>query len=77
LTACIAQRPRFVWSYVFRGKARVQLGDRAGAVQDVKRALGVLPERERATFLRARIVLDPGLQPLCDVPEFKELGRLF
>ena len=27
LTACIAQRPRFTWNYLFRGQAYMQLGE--------------------------------------------------
>jgi tetratricopeptide (TPR) repeat protein len=39
LTACIAQRPGFAWSYLFRSEAHLQLADHASAAQDLQHAL--------------------------------------
>jgi hypothetical protein len=38
LTACIAQRPRFPWSYLYRAECFRLLGNAAGAKRDVGRA---------------------------------------
>lgn len=38
LTACIGQRPDFVWGYLFRGVANLQLGDLNAAKGDFQRA---------------------------------------
>ena len=38
LTACVAQRPRFGWSYQFRGRCAEQSGDPASARRDFERA---------------------------------------
>ena len=43
LTACLAQRPRFVFSYLFRGQANLQLGEPADALQDFQRGLDMNP----------------------------------
>jgi tetratricopeptide (TPR) repeat protein/tRNA A-37 threonylcarbamoyl transferase component Bud32 len=43
LTACIAQRPRFGWSFLLRGQAHLQEGDCAAATQDFERALNLNP----------------------------------
>jgi tetratricopeptide (TPR) repeat protein len=75
LTACVAQRPGFAWSYVLRGRARLEAGDTAGATQDFRRALERLPENERAAFWRDRILTAPGVGRVRDLPEFEELGR--
>ena len=34
LTACMGQRPRFVWAHLFRGQAYLQLGELVAAAQD-------------------------------------------
>ncbi|MFO1007784.1 MAG: serine/threonine-protein kinase [Planctomycetaceae bacterium] len=39
LTACIAQRPRFAWSYIFRSAACRALGESTAAIVDLERAL--------------------------------------
>jgi tRNA A-37 threonylcarbamoyl transferase component Bud32/tetratricopeptide (TPR) repeat protein len=38
LTACIAQRPRFAWSYLYRGQCSRLMGDVAGERRDTQRA---------------------------------------
>ncbi len=43
LTACLAQRPRFVWSYLFRGQASLRSGDTNEAIQDFQRGLDSSP----------------------------------
>jgi serine/threonine protein kinase/tetratricopeptide (TPR) repeat protein len=75
LTACVAQRPGFAWSYLLRGQARLQAGDRAAAVEDFRRAAERLPETERQAFWRERVLTVPGLGQVRDLPEFRELGR--
>jgi serine/threonine protein kinase len=76
LTACIAQRPGFAWSYLLRGRAHVQGGDSARAARDFRRALERLPEQERPAFWRDRVLTVPGVGALRDRAEFKALGRL-
>lgn len=49
LTACIAQRPRFVWNYILRGDARSLLGETAAATSDWQKALELQP-RDTARF---------------------------
>jgi serine/threonine protein kinase/tetratricopeptide (TPR) repeat protein len=43
LTACIAQRPRFAWSYLLRGRCAEQLGDPTAARLDFERAAHLQP----------------------------------
>ncbi len=43
LTACIAQRPRFAWNYVYRGRCAEKLGDVAAARRDFARAAEFQP----------------------------------
>jgi tetratricopeptide (TPR) repeat protein/tRNA A-37 threonylcarbamoyl transferase component Bud32 len=43
LTACIAQRPPFGWSFLLRGQAHLQEGNCAAATQDFERALNLNP----------------------------------
>jgi tetratricopeptide (TPR) repeat protein/tRNA A-37 threonylcarbamoyl transferase component Bud32 len=43
LTACIAQRPQCVWSYLFRGQAHTGLGEHALAARDFCRAMELHP----------------------------------
>jgi eukaryotic-like serine/threonine-protein kinase len=74
LTACLAQRPRFVCSYLFRGQAWLQLGETAAAVRDVQRALELVPENDREAFWRDRILANPGFRPLRDLPAFQGLA---
>ncbi|MCA9031534.1 MAG: protein kinase, partial [Planctomycetaceae bacterium] len=38
LTACVAQRPHFQWTYYFRAEAELQLDDLDGARRDLQRA---------------------------------------
>lgn len=42
LTACIGQRPTFVWNFLFRGWTLLQLGDNAAAAHDFQRALDLM-----------------------------------
>jgi tetratricopeptide (TPR) repeat protein len=58
LTACIGQRPNFVWNYLFRGQAYMQLSEHALAAQDFQRALEIGPQGP------ARKYLDESLQAL-------------
>jgi tetratricopeptide (TPR) repeat protein/tRNA A-37 threonylcarbamoyl transferase component Bud32 len=51
LTACLAQRPRFAWSYLFRGRAFVQAGDLASAAEDFERGLDANPSESAAFAL--------------------------
>jgi tetratricopeptide (TPR) repeat protein len=52
LTACLAQRPTFAWSYLFRGRASLNMGDSASALQDFQRGLGLnLSEPARYALL--------------------------
>jgi eukaryotic-like serine/threonine-protein kinase len=44
LTACIAQRPQFCWSFLLRGQAFLQSGDRAWAAQDFQRCIELSPD---------------------------------
>lgn len=46
LTACLAQRPYFVWSYRFRGMCAEKLGDPAGAQRDSTRAEELFSRRQ-------------------------------
>jgi tetratricopeptide (TPR) repeat protein len=39
LTACIAQRPNFMWSHYFRSQACSALGDETGCIADLQRVL--------------------------------------
>jgi tetratricopeptide (TPR) repeat protein len=75
LTACIAQRPGFAWSYLLRGQAHLLGGDGGAATRDFKRALERLPERERLAFWRERILTIPGLDQVRDRAELQALGR--
>ena len=43
LTACVAQRPRFAWSYQFRGECAQKLGDLDAATRDFERAAALQP----------------------------------
>ena len=43
LTACVAQRPRFAWSYQFRGECAQKLGDPDAATRDFERAAALQP----------------------------------
>jgi tetratricopeptide (TPR) repeat protein/tRNA A-37 threonylcarbamoyl transferase component Bud32 len=43
LTACIAQRPRFAWSYLYRGQCCEKMGDPAAAKRDFARATELTP----------------------------------
>jgi serine/threonine protein kinase len=44
LTACIAQRPRFAWSYLLRGRCMQKLGDPVAAKRDFQRAAELQPD---------------------------------
>jgi serine/threonine protein kinase/tetratricopeptide (TPR) repeat protein len=44
LTACIAQRPRFAWSYLLRGRCIEKLGDPVAAKRDFQRAAELQPD---------------------------------
>jgi tetratricopeptide (TPR) repeat protein len=44
LTACIAQRPRFAWSYLLRGRCIQKLGDPVAAKRDFQRATDLQPD---------------------------------
>ncbi len=44
LTACIAQRPRFAWSYLLRGRCTEKLGDPVAAKRDFQRAVELQPD---------------------------------
>jgi hypothetical protein len=43
LTACVAQRPLFAWTYVYRGRCAERLGDPAAAARDYDRAAALQP----------------------------------
>ncbi|MCE9560780.1 MAG: protein kinase [Planctomycetes bacterium] len=43
LTACIAQRPRFAWCYLFRGQCAEKLANPAAAKRDFERAAELRP----------------------------------
>jgi tetratricopeptide (TPR) repeat protein len=43
LTACVAQRPRFAWAYLYRGRCAQKLGDPAAAKRDFDRAAELRP----------------------------------
>lgn len=45
LTTCIAQRADFVWSYILRGYARVELDDAEGGERDFGAALALLARK--------------------------------
>jgi tetratricopeptide (TPR) repeat protein len=47
LTACIAQRPRFGWCYLYRGRCAERLGDAAAARRDFDRAAELQPAQNR------------------------------
>ena len=55
LTACIGQRPRFVWGYLFRAKACLQSGDLVSAAQDFQHGAEMNPNES------ARHHVDHGL----------------
>ena len=38
LTACIGQRPQFMWAHLFRSQAHAQRGDLVQAAQDLQTA---------------------------------------
>ena len=56
LTACIGRRPRFLFSYLFRGQACVQLGEYANAAQDFQTALETNPDRPAREYLDGALV---------------------
>ncbi len=43
LTACVAQRPRFAWSYLYRARCARAGGDLAAAMRDLRRGLDTVP----------------------------------
>jgi tetratricopeptide (TPR) repeat protein len=61
LTACLAQRPGFAWSYLLRGRACLLDGDAAAAQSDFRRGLDLNPrEPARCALLVAlgRLLFD-------------------
>lgn len=60
LTACIAQRPQFQWSYFFRSHASVALGDDKTARADLQSVLEMNPSEtlKRAAVAETELVHD-------------------
>ncbi len=58
LTACIAQRPSFMWSHFFRSQVSAALGDEKAAIVDLQRVLGMKPSAplERAALDKMQLV---------------------
>ena len=56
-TACIAQRPGFIWNYYFRSQALLALGDRSAAIRDLQEALEVRPKEPH----RLPVLIDLGI----------------
>ena len=55
LTACTAQRPRFAWSYLYRGLCHRALGDTAAAIRDFERGLDTGPSDPARFSLECQI----------------------
>ncbi|MCE9532728.1 MAG: protein kinase [Planctomycetes bacterium] len=65
LTACIAQRPRFAWNYLFRGEAYLQSKDHLAAAQDFQIASEMsLPETSQRVLERQLLKLGESLTAL-------------
>ena len=58
LTACMGQRPRFVWSHLLRGQAYLQLGELVAAAQDFQIASEMRPNES------AQVNLDEAMAAL-------------
>jgi tetratricopeptide (TPR) repeat protein len=54
LTACLAQRPRFVWCHLYRCEAFLQLGELVSAAQDLQRVWESKPHGPAAICLQLR-----------------------
>jgi eukaryotic-like serine/threonine-protein kinase len=75
LTASVAQRPGFAWSYLLRGQAYIESRAPTAALLDFRRALERLPEPERKAFWQTRILTVPGFETVHQLPEFVDLQR--
>jgi tetratricopeptide (TPR) repeat protein len=65
LTACIAQRPGFAWSYLFRSEAYLQLADHVSAAQDLQRSVEMkLNEPAQQSLTRALDTLNKAIEGL-------------
>jgi tetratricopeptide (TPR) repeat protein len=56
LSACIAQRPYFLWSYFFRGQLKVAIQDLTGATDDFRRVLELSPSDPIRQAVQAQLM---------------------
>ncbi len=57
LSACIAQRPYFLWSYFFRGQSNIALQDLSSAAIDFRRVMELVPPAQIQQAVESQLKL--------------------